>query len=44
MPLIPELQTALPALHALNQGGGLLTIDILLATWDECWADLQAGG
>jgi hypothetical protein len=38
MPLIPELQTALPALHALNQGGGLLTMDILLATWDECWA------
>jgi hypothetical protein len=26
----------------LNQGGGLLTMDILLATWDECWADLQA--
>jgi hypothetical protein len=43
MPLIPELQTALPALEALNQGGGgPLTMDILLATWDECWADLQA--
>jgi hypothetical protein len=42
MPLIPELQTALPVLHALNQGGGLLTMDILYATWDECWADLQA--
>jgi hypothetical protein len=43
MSLIPELQTALPTLHALNQGGGPLTMDILLAMWDECWADLQAG-
>jgi hypothetical protein len=43
MPSIPELQTALPALHALNQGGGPLTMNILLATWDECWANLQAG-
>jgi hypothetical protein len=41
-PLIPALHTALPALHTLNQGGGRLTMDILLATWDECWADLQA--
>jgi hypothetical protein len=36
-------QTALPNVHTLNQGGGPLTMDILLATWDECWADLQAG-
>jgi hypothetical protein len=43
MPLIQELQTVLPALHALNQGGGPLTMDTLLATWDECWADLQDG-
>jgi hypothetical protein len=42
MPLIPALQTALPALAALNQGGGPLTMDILVATGDECWADLQA--
>jgi hypothetical protein len=42
IPLIPELQSALPAVQTLNQGGGLLTTDILLATCDECWADLQA--
>jgi hypothetical protein len=39
--VIPGLQTALPDMHALNQGGGPLTMDILLATWDECWTDLQ---
>jgi hypothetical protein len=42
LPLLPELHTALPALQAINQGGGPLTMDLLVATWDECWADLQA--
>jgi hypothetical protein len=42
MPLIPELQTALPALESLNQGGGPLTMDLLVATRDKWWVDLQA--
>jgi hypothetical protein len=36
LPLILELQTALPALQALNQSGGPLTMDLLVATVDEC--------